>query len=180
MGSLGCSLSLQWHYLAHQPIILSRNYFLVGPSLVNNFQPTSGGKISALMLLIMQQKKQTSCPSSIYTFSLWILSIEQWNQNTADILFLLQLENHISFNQPVKYKLIPPEPSSGVRGCLLACEDQQVRTSFPGACDKEKSVSLYGLCTSASVLCEWWVACHIWHRATPETQTFAELINQAM
>lgn len=53
MGSLGCSLSLQWHYLAHQLTALSRNYFLLGPSLVNNFQSALCGKISALMLLII-------------------------------------------------------------------------------------------------------------------------------
>lgn len=82
----------------------------------------------------------------------------------------------ISLYQPVKYNLILPDPSSGTRGCLSVRISKR-EDSFPGSCDKEKSVSLYVFRTPASVLCEWQVA---WHRATPETQTFAGLISQAM
>lgn len=77
MGNLGCHLYLQWPCLAQQFIALYRNYFLVGPSLVNNFQSTLEVK-SVLMLLIIHQKKQTSCPSFISPSSLWILATEQW------------------------------------------------------------------------------------------------------
>lgn len=170
MGNLGCSLSLQWYYLAYQLITLPRNYFLVSPSLVNNFQSTLGGKNLCINALDNTLEEANVLPQFYQPLFSMDFGHRAVKSKYSSVYSYFQWANHIiSFNQPVKYNLIPPYPSSGARGCLLVCEDQQVRTWFPGACDKEKSVSLYMLRTPASVLCEWWAACRTWHGATPET-----------